>query len=201
MAWKPQWLRSASTRKKRVEPGPGRHQFFSLPVGEMRSQGVELDLLGRLTPHLAASVGLAYTDPQVTRSSAAAAGTGLAEGRRFPNVSRFSGNAFLNYEQPLTGKRSAAIGMGVSHTGERLGSVDSNTDFCAARLYRVARGRPLRSERPATPVCQGREPDRPPLRCIFRTASNGCIPVRRGAGRWVCICGSDLRSSASGVSG
>ncbi|AEQ98109.1 TonB-dependent siderophore receptor [Xanthomonas oryzae] len=112
---------------------------FSLPVGEMRSQGVELDLLGRLTPHLAASVGLAYTDPQVTRSSAAAAGTGLAEGRRFPNVSRFSGNAFLNYEQPLTGKRSAAIGMGVSHTGERLGSVDSNTDFVlpAYTVWRV----------------------------------------------------------------
>ncbi|RBJ39933.1 TonB-dependent siderophore receptor [Xanthomonas oryzae] len=112
---------------------------FSLPVGEMRSQGVELDLLGRLTPHLAASVGLAYTDPQVTRSSAAAAGTGLAEGRRFPNVSRFSGNAFLNYEQPLTGKRSTAIGMGVSHTGERLGSVDSNTDFVlpAYTVWRV----------------------------------------------------------------
>ncbi|PPV06835.1 ferrichrome-iron receptor 3 [Xanthomonas bromi] len=102
---------------------------FSLPVGQMRSQGVELDLLGRLTPRLAASVGLAYTDSQVTRSSAAAAATGLAEGRRFPNVPRFSGNAFLNYEQPLTGKRSAAVGLGVSRTGERLGSVDSNTDF------------------------------------------------------------------------
>ncbi|KFA15673.1 hypothetical protein KWS_0127310, partial [Xanthomonas vasicola pv. musacearum NCPPB 4384] len=72
-------------------------------------------------------------------SSAAAAGTGLAEGRRFPNVPRFSGNAFLNYEQPLTGKRSAAIGMGVSHTGERLGSVDSNTDFVlpAYTVWRV----------------------------------------------------------------
>ncbi|WP_321824213.1 TonB-dependent siderophore receptor [Xanthomonas citri] len=102
---------------------------FSLPVGQMRSQGLELDLLGRLSPRLAASVGLAYTDSQVTRSSAAAASTGLAEGRRFPNVPRLSGNAFLNYEQPLTGKRSAALGVGVSHTGERLGSVDSNTDF------------------------------------------------------------------------
>ncbi|MGD6493823.1 TonB-dependent siderophore receptor [Xanthomonas citri pv. citri] len=102
---------------------------FSLPVGQMRSQGLELDLLGRLSPRLAASVGLAYTNSQVTRSSAAAASTGLAEGRRFPNVPRLSGNAFLNYEQPLTGKRSAALGVGVSHTGERLGSVDSNTDF------------------------------------------------------------------------
>ncbi|AUJ13934.1 TonB-dependent siderophore receptor [Xanthomonas oryzae pv. oryzae] len=145
----PEKSRSLETGLKYVQPGDGLEATvaafridkknvlsldpadtsFSLPVGEMRSQGVELDLLGRLTPHLAASVGLAYTDPQVTRSSAAAAGTGLAEGRRFPNVSRFSGNAFLNYEQPLTSKRSAAIGMGVSHTGERLGSVDSNTDF------------------------------------------------------------------------
>jgi len=112
---------------------------FSLPVGQMRSQGVELDLLGRVTPHLAASVGLAYTDSQVTRSSAAAATTGLAEGRQFPNVPRVSGNAFLNYEQPLTGKRSAALGLGVSHTGQRLGSVDSNTDFVlpAYTMWRV----------------------------------------------------------------
>ncbi|WVK03557.1 TonB-dependent siderophore receptor [Xanthomonas campestris pv. olitorii] len=145
----PEKSRSLETGLKYVQPGDGLEATvaafridkknvlsldpadtsFSLPVGQMRSQGVELDLLGRLSPHLAASVGLAYTDSQVTRSSAAAASTGLAEGRRFPNVPRLSGNAFLNYEQPLTGKRSAALGVGVSHTGERLGSVDSNTDF------------------------------------------------------------------------
>ncbi|MGV7192963.1 TonB-dependent siderophore receptor [Xanthomonas axonopodis] len=145
----PEKSRSLETGLKYVQPGDGLEATvaafridkknvlsldpadtsFSLPVGQMRSQGVELDLLGRLSPHLAASVGLAYTDSQVTRSSAAAASTGLAEGRRFPNVPRLSGNAFLNYEQPLTGKRSAALGVGVLHTGERLGSVDSNTGF------------------------------------------------------------------------
>ncbi|WP_348848665.1 TonB-dependent siderophore receptor [Xanthomonas euvesicatoria] len=145
----PEKSRSLETGLKYVQPGDGLEATvaafridkknvlsldpadtsFSLPVGQMRSQGVELDLLGRLSTHLAASVGLAYTDSQVTRSSAAAASTGLAEGRRFPNVPRLSGNAFLNYEQPLTGKRSAALGVGVLHTGERLGSVDSNTDF------------------------------------------------------------------------
>ncbi len=145
----PEKSRSLETGLKYVQPGDGLEATvaafridkknvlsldpadtsFSLPVGQMRSQGVELDLLGRLSTHLAASVGLAYTDSQVTRSSAAAASTGLAEGRRFPNVPRLSGNAFLNYEQPLTNKRSAALGVGVLHTGERLGSVDSNTDF------------------------------------------------------------------------
>ncbi|MBV6850383.1 TonB-dependent siderophore receptor [Xanthomonas euvesicatoria] len=145
----PEKSRSLETGLKYVQPGDGLEATvaafridkknvlsldpadtsFSLPVGQVRSQGVELDLLGRLSTHLAASVGLAYTDSQVTRSSAAAASTGLAEGRRFPNVPRLSGNAFLNYEQPLAGKRSAALGVGVLHTGERLGSVDSNTDF------------------------------------------------------------------------
>ncbi|AMV07721.1 TonB-dependent siderophore receptor [Xanthomonas citri] len=145
----PEKSRSLETGLKYVQPGDGLEATVaafridkknvlsldpadtssSLPVGQMRSEGLELDLLGRLTARLAASVGLAYTDSQVTRSSAAAASTGLAEGRRFPNVPRLSGNAFLNYEQPLTGKRRAALGVGVSHTGERLGSVDSNTDF------------------------------------------------------------------------
>ncbi|MCC5064289.1 TonB-dependent siderophore receptor [Xanthomonas campestris] len=145
----PEKSRSLETGLKYVQPGEGLEATlavfridkenvlsldpadtsFSLPVGQMRSEGAELDLLGRLTPHLAASVGLAYTDSQVTRSSAAAMGTGLAEGRRFPNVPRFSGNAFVNYAQPLSGTRSAAVGVGVSRTGERLGSVDSNTGF------------------------------------------------------------------------
>ncbi|WP_114319357.1 TonB-dependent siderophore receptor [Xanthomonas campestris] len=145
----PEKSRSLETVLKYVQPGEGLEATlavfridkenvlsldpadtsFSLPVGQMRSEGAELDLLGRLTPHLAASVGLAYTDSQVTRSSAAAMGTGLAEGRRFPNVPRFSGNAFVNYAQPLSGTRSAAVGVGVSRTGERLGSVDSNTGF------------------------------------------------------------------------
>lgn len=126
----PEKSRSLETGLKYVQPGEGLEATlavfridkenvlsldpadtsFSLPVGQMRSEGAELDLLGRLTPHLAASVGLAYTDSQVTRSSAAAMGTGLAEGRRFPNVPRFSGNAFVNYAQPLSGTRSAAVG-------------------------------------------------------------------------------------------
>lgn len=145
----PEKSRSLETGLKYVQPGEGLEATlavfridkenvlsldpadtsFSLPVGQMRSEGAELDLLGRLTPHLAASVGLAYTDSQVTRSSAAAVGTGLAEGRRFPNVPRVSGNAFVNYAQPLSGTRSAAVGVGVSRIGERLGSVDSNTGF------------------------------------------------------------------------
>ncbi|MDX6081160.1 TonB-dependent siderophore receptor [Xanthomonas campestris pv. incanae] len=145
----PEKSRSLETGLKYVQPGEGLEATlavfridkenvlsldpadtsFSLPVGQMRSEGAELDLLGRLTPHLAASVGLAYTDSQVTRSSAVAVGTGLAEGRRFPNVPRVSGNAFVNYAQPLSGTRSAAVGVGVSRTGERLGSVDSNTGF------------------------------------------------------------------------
>ena len=145
----PEKSRSLETGLKYVQPGEGLEATlavfridkenvlsldpadtsFSLPVGQMRSEGAELDLLGRLTPHLAASVGLAYTDSQVTRSSAAAMGTGLAEGRRFPIVPCVSGNAFVNYAQPLSGTRSAAVGVGVSRTGERLGSVDSNTGF------------------------------------------------------------------------
>ncbi|MCC5090723.1 TonB-dependent siderophore receptor [Xanthomonas campestris] len=145
----PEKSRSLETGLKYVQPGEGLEATlavfridkenvlsldpadtsFSLPVGQMRSEGAELDLLGRLTPHLAASVGLAYTDSQVTRSSAAAMGTGLAEGRRFPNVPRVSGNAFVNYAQPLSGTRSVAVGVGVSRIGERLGSVDSNTGF------------------------------------------------------------------------
>ena len=102
---------------------------YSIAVGEVESEGAELDFAGELVPNLRLSAAFAYTDARVTRSTEAAGATGLAEGRRMPNVPRKSGNVFLTWTKPLSNERQFNLGGGVLYSGERLGSVDENNDF------------------------------------------------------------------------
>jgi iron complex outermembrane receptor protein len=101
---------------------------FSIAVGEVKSKGVEFDFSGEVDTNLRVTAAYAYTDSKVTKSTAAAAGTGMAKGRRFPNVPRHGANLFAIYSLPVAGG-NASIGGGVNYVGERLGSVDANNDF------------------------------------------------------------------------
>lgn len=123
-------LAAFSIRKKNVlTPDPADPQNYSIAVGEVESKGLEFDLSGEVARNVRLSAAYAYTSAHVTKSTPDAAGTGLAEGRFFPNVPRHSANVFANYNQPLASGGSASVGAGVFYTGERLGSVDVNDDF------------------------------------------------------------------------
>lgn len=64
----------------------------SIAVGEIRSRGVELDMLGKLSSRLSLIGAYAYTDASVTRDD-----SGL-EGKRLDNAPRHSGRLFANYD-------------------------------------------------------------------------------------------------------
>ena len=83
------------------------------------------------------SAAYAYTDSKVTKSIAD--GTGMAEGRRFPNVPRHGANLFAIYSLPVAGG-TASIGGGVNSVGERLGSVDANNAFTLPAYTTVTLG-------------------------------------------------------------
>jgi iron complex outermembrane receptor protein len=101
---------------------------YSIAVGEVESKGLELDFSGEIAAGLRMSAAYAYTDSRVTKSTEAASGTGMAEGRRFPNVPRHSASLFAIYSLPFAAG-AARIGGGLSYVGERLGSVDVANDF------------------------------------------------------------------------
>ena len=123
-------LAAFSIRKKNVlTPDPTNPQVYSIAVGEVESKGLEFDLSGEVARNVRLSAAYAYTSAHITKSSPGAAGTGLVEGRFFPNVPRHSANIFANYNLPLATGGSASIGAGVFYTGERLGSVDLDDDF------------------------------------------------------------------------
>lgn len=95
--------------------------FDSIPIGESRSQGIELDVLGQITDELGIIGSYAYTDTEVTKDN-----SGL-QGNELENVPLHSGSAFLTYEfknyDSLQGLR---LGFGVFAAGDRQGNPQNN---------------------------------------------------------------------------
>jgi len=116
------------TKENVLTPDPRDPNNFAIAVGEMKSKGLEFDFSGEVMRNVRLSAAYAYTSAHVTKSHPAAAGTGLAEGRFFPNVPRHSANLFGIYSMPVRAG-TVSVGGGIAYVGERLGSVDVNDDF------------------------------------------------------------------------
>jgi iron complex outermembrane recepter protein len=83
---------------------------FSIAAGEVRSQGLELDLAGQVTDHLRLSASYAYIDAEVTRDNT------IAKGSRLLNVPEHSAN-LLAVQRLGPG----SVGAGVTYVGKRSG--------------------------------------------------------------------------------
>ncbi len=101
-----------------------------IPIGESRSQGIEIDVFGQITDELGIIGSYAYTDADVTKDN-----SGL-EGKELQNVPLHSGSAFLTYEfknyQALNGLR---LGFGAFAVGNRQG--DTNNTFILPGYVRL----------------------------------------------------------------
>lgn len=87
--------------------------------GELRSQGVEIDVTAEPLPGLQGVVGLAWTDTRPIRSDV------IPPGASFRNVPEYSGGLTISYAHPRG--RLAGLGGTVSAyaASERAGSVDN----------------------------------------------------------------------------
>ena len=109
------------TRKKVATPDLNTVDAFdSVAVGEERSRGFELDVLGQITDEIGLIGNYAYLDTKITKDNA-----GL-QGNRQPNAPTHSGSLFLTYQfkqyAPLNGLR---FGMGMFAMGERKGDIEN----------------------------------------------------------------------------
>jgi iron complex outermembrane receptor protein len=99
------------------------------PVGEARSQGVEIDLLGTVTTQLNLIVTYAYLDTKVTRDD-----RGL-QGNRLDNVPSHSGRVFLVYHFGGEDGLGWRVGGGVSAASTVSG--DRENTFNLPAYYRL----------------------------------------------------------------
>jgi len=96
---------------------------FSIQVGEERSRGIELDVIGELLPGLNLIATYAYIDAEITQDN-----TGL-EGNRPNNVPRHSGSLWATYEIQTGELRGLGFGAGLFAVGARQGDLDNSFEL------------------------------------------------------------------------
>lgn len=92
-------------------------------TGAVRSKGVELDLTGRLTDQLDATLTYAYTDAKVTEDE-----TGL-QGNRLNNVARDTASLALAYNYGELYNGHLRLGLSGNYVGKRAGNSENTFDL------------------------------------------------------------------------
>ncbi|NOT12940.1 MAG: TonB-dependent siderophore receptor [Methylococcaceae bacterium] len=116
------------TKNNVLTPDPN-NTNFQVPIGEARSQGIELDIAGQLTDALSLITTYAYTDARITKDNSG------NEGNRLPYVPEHSGSAWLKYAFQQAPLQGFSVGAGVYAASKRLGdAANSFQDGAYTRL-------------------------------------------------------------------
>ncbi len=91
----------------------------AIAIGETRSRGLEVDLLGQITERLGVIANYALTDAEVTRDNFG------FEGLTVGNVPRHSGSVFLTWESHPTTAGGVRAGGGVFASSDRQGDAEN----------------------------------------------------------------------------
>ncbi len=94
-------------------PGSG----FVIPIGEERSRGIGLDIVGEILPGWNIIASYSYIDAEITDSNA----LGVAEGSRVTNVPRHSASLWTTYEIQAGALEGLGFGLGFLYEGDREG--------------------------------------------------------------------------------
>ncbi|WP_258238307.1 TonB-dependent siderophore receptor [Arcobacter sp. CECT 8983] len=113
--------------KENVLTGSDPSGVYSIAAGEVRSQGIEFDISGKLNSHIKINANYTYTDTEVTKDTGGAVdwATGEVvnlEGKALSNVPKHSGALLLMWEDDLSNNSSYGIGSNVIYVGKREGN-------------------------------------------------------------------------------
>lgn len=90
-------------------------EFFAIPLGEVRSRGIELDVIGELTSGWNIVASYAYTDAEITED----ADPNLV-GRRVGLVPEHGASLWTTYELQQGDLQGLGFGLGVFFVGDRV---------------------------------------------------------------------------------
>jgi len=101
--------------KQNVPGADPAHPTFSIAIGEARSRGFELDVVGELLPGWQVIGGYSYIDSTVTKDD----NTPSLAGLPFPGVAKHSGSLWSIYEFQAGDLKGLHVGAGVVAVGPR----------------------------------------------------------------------------------
>ncbi|AFZ59625.1 TonB-dependent siderophore receptor [Anabaena cylindrica FACHB-243] len=93
---------------------------ISIATGEQRSQGVELDLTGKISPGWNIIASYSYTDATVTRDNT------IAVGNRLTGIPQHKASLWTTYEIQSGSLQGLGGGIGINYVGERPGDLDNS---------------------------------------------------------------------------
>ncbi|WP_081588155.1 TonB-dependent siderophore receptor [Chlorogloeopsis fritschii PCC 9212] len=107
------------TKSNVTTPDPN-NPTFSIQVGEQRSRGIELDIVGEILPGWKVIASYAYTDAEVTEDNA------TPVGNRLNNVPENQASLWTTYEIQKGNLQGLGFGLGLFYVGDRQGDLDNS---------------------------------------------------------------------------
>jgi iron complex outermembrane receptor protein len=105
---------------------------FSIAVGEQRSQGIELDIIGEILPGWNIIAGYAYNDAEITEDNE------YEVGNRLYNVPKHSASLWTTYEIQSGNLQGLGFGIGFNYVGERAGDLENSYEVPSYFLTNAA---------------------------------------------------------------
>lgn len=109
--------------KKNVSTGDPTNavgESFVVAVGEQRSRGIELDLIGKISPGWNVVANYAYTDADITKDNTS------IEGNRLFGVPEHNFNLWTTYEIQKGSLKGLGLSLGFNFVDERFGDNDNS---------------------------------------------------------------------------
>ncbi len=121
------------------------NQYFSVQLGQTKTQGVEVDVRGEVLPGLNVTMNYAYTDAKVTKDTEE-----KQVDRQVPGTDKQIANVWLNYRFQSGAVKGLGLSFGASHAAGRTawyGEYDRSLDptmpnytrFDAAASYQIGK--------------------------------------------------------------
>lgn len=105
-----------------VDVANSANSTFYKTQGQARSQGIELDVAGRITEDLSVIGTYAFTDARIKRDNQFPDN----EGNRLPNVPENSGSLWVKYDLPFEFIKGLSLGTGAYVAGQREGDNENS---------------------------------------------------------------------------
>jgi len=122
-------LTAFAIRKKNVKTADPEHVSFSITAGEVRSQGLEFDISGRIDTHWRTNASISYTDAEIYKDN------NMLEGAPLQHAAKVSSGIYLAYENALANGQRYGIGSGLVYSSKRLGEAVTRANAAQARFY------------------------------------------------------------------
>ena len=103
-----------------------------MATGKQQSQGIELDVIGRISPAWNVIASYAYIDSEVTEDNR------FETGNRLPGVPEHSASLWTNYEIQSGDLAGLGFGLGLNWVGDRQGDLNNSFDLDSYFLTNAA---------------------------------------------------------------